>query len=151
MYTGWEQPHWFSAPGHDAGYKPSFRRTNWFGPVGEECDMVMTRAGVIDLTPFGKIQVSGPDAVKYMDHICANVVPKVHVFGFRQSGPSMQLSNFSTSLKTIGSNYFSMIFITYIIPVHFLFGNEFVSFPLSTFIALVKDRSDKSSEYEEGS
>ena len=74
----WEQPHWFAAPGSDAGYKPSFRRTNWFGPVGQECDMVMTRAGVIDLSPFGKIEVSGPDAHKFIDHICANVVPKVY-------------------------------------------------------------------------
>ena len=39
--------------------------------------MVMTRAGIIDLTPFGKLEVSGPDAVKFVDYICANTVPQV--------------------------------------------------------------------------
>ena len=75
--AGWEQPHWFALPGDQAGYKPSFRRTNWFEPVGREVKNVMENAGIIDLTPFGKLQVSGPDASKFVDRICANVVPQV--------------------------------------------------------------------------
>lgn len=41
--------------------------------------MVMKKAGVIDLTSFGKIEVTGPDSHRFMDHICANVVPKVGI------------------------------------------------------------------------
>lgn len=79
LFSGWEVPHWFATEQTPAGYQPSFRRTNWFEPASKECEMVMNRAGVIDLTSFGKIEVSGPDAHKYMDHICANAVPKVSI------------------------------------------------------------------------
>ena len=75
--TGWEQPHWFALPGDESGFKPNFRRSNWFDPVRRECEMVMNRAGIIDLTPFGKFEISGPDASTFLDHLCANVVPKV--------------------------------------------------------------------------
>ena len=76
-FPGWEQPAWFALPGDDAGYKPSYRRTNWFKPVGRECDLVMNKVGLIDLTPFGKIEVKGKDAHEFMDRICANAIPKV--------------------------------------------------------------------------
>ncbi|KAG1709816.1 Dimethylglycine dehydrogenase, mitochondrial [Nymphon striatum] len=74
---GWEQPAWFALPGDEPGYKPSFTRTNWFNPVGRECEMVLNRVGIIDLTPFGKFEVKGKDAIKFIDRICANNVPKI--------------------------------------------------------------------------
>ncbi|XP_075303011.1 dimethylglycine dehydrogenase, mitochondrial [Opisthocomus hoazin] len=77
FHAGWEQPHWFYKPGDEPGYKPSFRRTNWFDPVGREYKQVMEKVGVIDLSPFGKFKVKGTDAVKLLDHLFANVVPKV--------------------------------------------------------------------------
>ncbi|XP_030209851.1 dimethylglycine dehydrogenase, mitochondrial [Gadus morhua] len=77
FHSGWEQPHWFCKDGDDAGYKPSFRRTNWFGPVGRECKLVMEKVGVIDLTPFGKFTVKGRDSQKLLDRLFANTMPKV--------------------------------------------------------------------------
>ncbi|KAG8456521.1 hypothetical protein GDO86_002342 [Hymenochirus boettgeri] len=77
FHAGWEQPHWFYKPGDDIGYKPSFRRTNWFEPVGREYKQVMEKVGVIDLTPFGKFTIKGKDSVKLLDHLCANTIPKV--------------------------------------------------------------------------
>nr|XP_032630393.1 dimethylglycine dehydrogenase, mitochondrial isoform X1 [Chelonoidis abingdonii]XP_032630394.1 dimethylglycine dehydrogenase, mitochondrial isoform X2 [Chelonoidis abingdonii] len=77
FHAGWEQPHWFYKPGDDIGYKPSFGRTNWFEPVGREYKQVMEKVGVIDLTPFGKFIVKGNDSVKLLDHLFANVIPKV--------------------------------------------------------------------------
>ncbi|KAG7238626.1 hypothetical protein INR49_030700 [Caranx melampygus] len=77
FHAGWEQPHWFYKPGDETGYKPSFRRTNWFGPVGRECRLVMEKVGVIDLTPFGKFIVKGKDSHKLLDRIFANTMPKV--------------------------------------------------------------------------
>uniref|UniRef100_A0A8C6L049 Dimethylglycine dehydrogenase, mitochondrial n=1 Tax=Nothobranchius furzeri TaxID=105023 RepID=A0A8C6L049_NOTFU len=77
FHAGWEQPHWFYKPGDDTGYKPSFRRTNWFEPVGRECKLVMEKVGVIDLTPFGKFLVKGKDSVKLLDRLFANTMPKV--------------------------------------------------------------------------
>ncbi|XP_034955456.1 dimethylglycine dehydrogenase, mitochondrial isoform X2 [Zootoca vivipara] len=77
FHAGWEQPHWFYKPGDEIGYKPSFRRTNWFEPVGREYKQVMEKVGVIDLTPFGKISIKGSDSVKFLDRLIANVIPKI--------------------------------------------------------------------------
>lgn len=71
------------APRLDNGFvfvlelRPSFRRTNWFGPVGRECRLVMEKVGVIDLTPFGKFIVKGKDSHKLLDRLFANTMPKV--------------------------------------------------------------------------
>nr|XP_028603892.1 dimethylglycine dehydrogenase, mitochondrial isoform X1 [Podarcis muralis] len=77
FHAGWEQPHWFYKPGDEIGYKPSFRRTNWFEPVGREYKQVMEKVGVIDLTPFGKISIKGSDSAKFLDLLIANVIPKI--------------------------------------------------------------------------
>lgn len=77
FHAGWEQPHYFYKVGDQKGYHPSFRRTNWFGPVGRECKLVMEKVGVIDLSPFGKFIVKGKDALKLLDHLFANTMPKV--------------------------------------------------------------------------
>ena len=65
--------------------RPSFRRTNWFGPVGRECKLVMEKVGVIDLTPFGKFVVKGRDSHKLLDRLFANTMPKVERAHVRQS------------------------------------------------------------------
>ena len=77
LRAGWEQPNWFALPGDEAEYKPSFRRTNWFEPVGRECAVVLSRVGIIDLTPYGKFEVKGKDASLFLDMILANELPKV--------------------------------------------------------------------------
>lgn len=77
FHTGWEQPNWFVKPGDEGGYKPSFRRTNWFKPVGREVDLVLNNVGVIDISTFGKFEVTGKDAAKFLDVMFANFLPKV--------------------------------------------------------------------------
>uniref|UniRef100_A0A4W4E5I0 Dimethylglycine dehydrogenase, mitochondrial n=1 Tax=Electrophorus electricus TaxID=8005 RepID=A0A4W4E5I0_ELEEL len=77
FHAGWEQPHYFYKPGDDVRYRPSFKRTNWFGPVGRECQLVMEKVGVIDLSPFGKFMVKGKDSHKLLDRLFANTLPKV--------------------------------------------------------------------------
>ncbi|XP_034048900.1 dimethylglycine dehydrogenase, mitochondrial [Thalassophryne amazonica] len=107
FHTGWEQPHWFYKPGDDIGYKPSFRRTNWFRPVGRECKLVMEKVGVIDLTPFGKFIVKGKDSHKLLDHLFANTLPKVG------------LTNISHMLTPAGKVY-AEVTITQLAPGEFL-------------------------------
>ena len=88
MRSGWEQPNWFAGPGDEPGYRPSFRRTNWFEPVGRECQLVLERVGMIDLSPYGKIEVNGKDASSFLDMVFANELPKVrnNVLGKRTHG-----------------------------------------------------------------
>jgi len=80
MRSGWEQPKWFAGPGDEPGYRPSFRRTNWFQPVGRECELVLSKVGIIDLSSYGKIKIKGKDATSFVDMIFANELPKVRTF-----------------------------------------------------------------------
>ncbi|KAJ7988581.1 hypothetical protein DPEC_G00325040 [Dallia pectoralis] len=107
FHSGWEQPHWFYKPGDEVGYKPSFRRTNWFGPVGRESKLVMEKVGVIDLTPFGKFIVKGKDSHKLLDRLFANTMPKVG------------LTNISHMLTPTGRVY-AEVTITQLAPGEFL-------------------------------
>ena len=71
---GWERPKWFDTAGEGERY--SFRRTNWFGPVADECRAVRERVGVLDLTSFAKFDVTGADAMAFLSRLCANRLPQ---------------------------------------------------------------------------
>src|SRR5262245_30068404 len=51
-------------------------RPDWFERVGEEHRAVRERAGIIDLSSFGKIDVSGAGAVRLLDWTAANAMDK---------------------------------------------------------------------------
>ena len=70
---GWERPKWFSLDGTEEAF--SFRRSNVFEVVREECLAVRERVGLLDLSGFAKYQVSGPDASAFLNRICANRMP----------------------------------------------------------------------------
>jgi len=98
---GWERPGWFApkdysltrqelaspdvltnhnyAPPTDDGRvveKWSFRRSNYFPFVGEECRNVMNNVGIQDMSAFAKMEVSGPGAREWLESILANKIPK---------------------------------------------------------------------------
>jgi dimethylglycine dehydrogenase len=98
---GWERPNWFAPPGYGLseadlaspdvllnenhppaapGEKPrekwSFRRSNYFKFVGEECRNVHDNVGLMDMSAFAKCEVSGPGAEAWLDAILTNRVPK---------------------------------------------------------------------------
>jgi 4-methylaminobutanoate oxidase (formaldehyde-forming) len=51
-------------------------RQNWFKTVGEEHRHVREAVGLFDQSSFAKYEVSGPDAARALDWICANDVGK---------------------------------------------------------------------------
>jgi dimethylglycine dehydrogenase len=98
---GWERANWFAplglslteedlnkpdvllnenhAPALDDGRiveKWSFRRSNYFEHVGAEIMNVHENVGVLDMTPFAKLEVSGPGARAWLDSILANKLPQ---------------------------------------------------------------------------
>ena len=75
LNTGWEHPLWFAdAPGtKDTN---GFTRQNWWGPVGEECKMLRERAGIIDISNFGKYICKGPGAEDWLNAVFANTMPR---------------------------------------------------------------------------
>jgi dimethylglycine dehydrogenase len=98
---GWERPNWFAPAGYGlseaelakpdvllnenhapapAGERPrekwSFRRSNYFEHVGNECRHVHEKVGLLDMTAFSKFEVSGPGAEAWLDHLLSNRVPR---------------------------------------------------------------------------
>ncbi len=71
---GWERPKWFAPEGVEEAY--SYRRTNWFKTVAEECEAVRERVGLLDLSSFAKYEVSGPDAETLLNRLFANRMPR---------------------------------------------------------------------------
>jgi 4-methylaminobutanoate oxidase (formaldehyde-forming) len=51
-------------------------RQNWFGPVGDEHRHVREKVGIFDQSSFAKYELTGADALKALDWICANDVNK---------------------------------------------------------------------------
>jgi dimethylglycine dehydrogenase len=72
---GLETPLWFAPEGTEPIETPSFRRSNAHGPVGDECRAVRDGVGIIDVSSIAKYEVSGPDAVSYMDYLFASRLP----------------------------------------------------------------------------
>jgi dimethylglycine dehydrogenase len=72
---GAERPNWFSGNSGE-GNRDSFRRTNWFDAVAREVDAVANRVGLADLSVFSKFDVTGPDTLRFLDALGANVPPK---------------------------------------------------------------------------
>ena len=72
---GWERANWFAPPGVPRKDNWSFRRSNYFEHVGNECRRMRGSVGVIDLTPFTKHEVTGPGAEAWLDSLVANKVP----------------------------------------------------------------------------
>ncbi len=98
---GWERPNWFAPPGYamteaDLGRadvllnhnhpaqdgdepireKWSFRRSNYFDHVGNECRHVHEKVGLQDMSAFAKCEISGPGAEAWLDGLLTNAVPK---------------------------------------------------------------------------
>jgi glycine cleavage system T protein len=84
VYTsknGWERPERFEPgrPSRRAGAdQRSFGWTAppWFERVGEEHRAVRERAGLLDLSSFGKVDVRGPDALALLERVAANRVDR---------------------------------------------------------------------------
>ncbi|MGQ3213082.1 GcvT family protein [Shinella sp.] len=73
---GWERPNWFAPDGMEPKDVYSMGRQNWFSAVGEEHRHVREAVGIFDQSSFAKYEMTGPDALKALDWICANDVGK---------------------------------------------------------------------------
>ncbi|NOX70458.1 MAG: FAD-dependent oxidoreductase [Gammaproteobacteria bacterium] len=72
---GYERPLWFAPQGVKAEDVNSFRRTNWFAHVGNECKTLRERVGLLDLSIYGKLLVEGPDAEAFLNHVFCGRIP----------------------------------------------------------------------------
>jgi len=73
---GMEHVNYFARQGETAYEIPSFRRSNAFDTVAEECQAVRLGVGINEVHNFGKYEISGPAAAEYLDIIMAGRIPK---------------------------------------------------------------------------
>ncbi len=66
---GWERPLYF---GKTAEPAMTFGRPDWFDQVGTEVAQAHEGAALFDQSTFGKIEVEGADAERFLNRVCAN-------------------------------------------------------------------------------
>ncbi len=69
QFYGWERPLYFDAEGEP---RLTFGKPDWFDQVGREVAAAHERAAIFDQSTFGKIEVAGPDACKFLNRVCSN-------------------------------------------------------------------------------
>jgi dimethylglycine dehydrogenase len=72
---GWERPYWFAHGSVEHHHRESFRRTPVQRVIADEVKAVRERAGVVDLSGFGKVEVAGPDCAALLDRLTTNRLP----------------------------------------------------------------------------
>ncbi len=73
---GHERPRWFARDGVAQEDHYSFRRNQVHEMVATECNAVREAVGIMDISAFTKIDVSGPDAAILLDRLTANRLPQ---------------------------------------------------------------------------
>jgi dimethylglycine oxidase len=80
--AGWERPQWYEANaaliGDDGGYQPAsdWAARFWSPIVAAEHAACRERVGLFDVSPFTKVEVSGPGAGAYLQGLAANDVDR---------------------------------------------------------------------------
>ncbi len=69
--AGYERPNWFAGDGAKAEYEYSYKRQNWFEFYAREHRSMRESVGIYDISSFGKFEISGADAEKALQWICA--------------------------------------------------------------------------------
>ena len=72
---GWEVPLWYAPPGMAARDDLTFRRPNWFVPVGEEVMATHESVGLFEVSTYAKYSVEGPAAESWLERVLANRLP----------------------------------------------------------------------------
>ncbi len=74
--SGWERPNWFATKGMIPKEKLGWGVPNWFEQVGKEHQNIRTKAGILDQSSFGKIEIKGSGSLSFLQRITANQMDK---------------------------------------------------------------------------
>lgn len=75
-YGGLETPLWFAPPGAPEE-SVTFRRSEAHDSVGAECRAVREAVGLIEISSYGKFDVTGPGAEAFLARVMAGRLPEV--------------------------------------------------------------------------
>ena len=76
---GWERARWYDknatgAKNTNSSEVYNYKRTNAFPAIREEALAVRERVGLMDLSTFSKFEITGRDAHKFLERVCANKI-----------------------------------------------------------------------------
>ena len=74
---GLEHALWFAPPGVPPIETPSYRRSEAFPYVGRECRAVRSAVGIYETSNYGKYEVTGGGARRWLDRVLASRIPPV--------------------------------------------------------------------------
>jgi dimethylglycine dehydrogenase len=73
---GLEQALWFAPKGRKPVEKVTFRRSNAFSIVGDECRSVRNGVGIFEISGYAKYEVTGSGAETWLSSMLANRMPR---------------------------------------------------------------------------
>ncbi len=73
---GLEVALWYAPTGTEAVEIPTYRRSNAFPIVREECLAVRNAVGLMEISGFGKYEITGAGAENWLNRVLANRMPK---------------------------------------------------------------------------
>jgi dimethylglycine dehydrogenase len=73
---GLEQALWFAPPGETAVEDVTFRRSNAFPVVADECRAVRSSVGLIEISGYAKYEITGAGAESWLSELLANRMPE---------------------------------------------------------------------------
>jgi len=76
-YCGLEHALWFAPSAAEANELITFHRSNAHSHVAAECRAVRESVGLLEISNYGKFDVTGAGAGEWLSHVMANRVPKV--------------------------------------------------------------------------
>ncbi len=76
-YCGLEHALWFADTAASAHDQISFRRSNDHPFIAAECQAAAKQVGLLEISSYGKFEVTGPAAEEWLSRIMANRVPAV--------------------------------------------------------------------------
>lgn len=76
-YCGLEHPLWFAPSAAEATEEITFHRSSAHRHVAAECHAVRDAVGLLEISNYGKFEVTGPAAEQWLSHLMANRVPQV--------------------------------------------------------------------------
>ena len=78
--AGWERPQWFESnkvlTGAPWESRTGWAAMNWSPAVGAEHVATRERVAMFDITPFAKFDITGPDALPFLERISANRIDR---------------------------------------------------------------------------
>ena len=76
-YCGLEHALWFAPSAAEAREEVTFHRSNAHLHVAAECQAVRENVGLLEISNYGKFEVTGAGAEEWLSYIMANRVPKI--------------------------------------------------------------------------